>query len=93
VPLTRSTGKQIQSLIGSIYKAESTTACISISSGHPLQYVGDEPLLNETETDMEKQVFPTEVHVKYLRSVCPRYRSLSPIATLSRVYFDSFFKF
>jgi hypothetical protein len=35
VPLSRSTGKQIQSLIGSIYKAESTAAGITyISSGY-----------------------------------------------------------
>jgi hypothetical protein len=39
VPLTRSTGKQIQSLIGSIHKAESTTAGISISSGYSANYL------------------------------------------------------
>jgi hypothetical protein len=58
-----------------------------------LQYVGDKPLLNETATDMEEQTFGLRLNVKYLKSVRPRCRSLSPTATLSRVYFDSFFKF
>lgn len=39
VPLSRSTGKQIQSLIGSIYKAESTATGINyISSGYLVRY-------------------------------------------------------